>query len=289
MIKIIVDSTCDMPENIYSDNEIKMVPLVIGFNGKDYLDKVTIGIDEVYAAMKKDILPKTSQPRPVDFYRIFEEYASKGVDFLFLSFSSRLSGTYQLAYSIIQEMKSQYPNVNMEAIDTKSGSSAIGLIVIQAVKLIEADYSFLKVTEILKELIQYVEHIFTITDLNWLIKGGRIGRGQGVIGNILDIKPILEVKDGFMEVIAKVRGSKRALNNVVELVASRIAEFPDQVIGISHADDLESALLLKKMIIDKIGDKKIMIDKIGSVLGTHLGIGGVGVFFFNKRPEVYID
>lgn len=289
MTKIIVDSTCDLPKHIIDKYGIKVLPLRVYINGKEFWDKVTIKVEEVYNAMKNGILPKTSLPNPKETYDLFKKYASKGTDFIFYSFSSKLSSTYQTAAMIIKELKEQYPNVKMEIIDTKAGAIGSGLITLQGAKLAQAGASFNNIIKASKEYSEHIEHIFTINDLSWLLKGGRINKSQAIIGNLLNIKPILHVRDGKMEVIEKIRGRKKSLNRVVDIVQQRIKEFPNQIIGISHADDLETALEIKDMIIKKIGNNKILIDKIGSVLGSHLGIGGVGVFFFNKKHKLYIN
>lgn len=288
MVKIVVDSTCDLPDEIMNKYDIKLLPLMVNLNGKDFLDKVTIKVDQVYDAMRKGICPTTSQPNPQSVYQLFQDCISNGYSFIYLAFSSKLSGTYDTIYSIMKIFKEKYSDVKMDIIDTKSGSMATGLIALQAAKMIEAGNNFETVVNAAKELSQHVEHIFTIDDLNWLIKGGRISKGEAIIGNMLNIKPILHVNDGMMEVIHKVRGRKKALNTIMDIIEDRISNFPDQIIGISHADDIETAMELQSMIIDRIGDVKIIINKIGSVLGSHLGIGGVGVFFFNQKNDLYI-
>lgn len=289
MTKIIMDSTSDLPNNFIKKYDIDILPLRVYIDNKEYIDKVTVTVDEVYDAMKKGICPKTSLPNPKKVYELFKEYAVKGKDFIFYSFSSKLSSTYQTAYLVIEELKKQYPNVKMEVIDTKSGSVASGLIALQGAKLVELKTSFERIIQISRESIKHIEHIFTIDDLSWLLKGGRISKGGAIIGSALNIKPILDVENGEIKVIKKIRGRKRALNTVVDIVQQRIKEFPNQIIGIAHASDLKTALALKDMIIKKIGCNNIMIEKIGSVLGSHLGLGGVGVFFFNKKPGFYID
>lgn len=289
MVKIIVDSTCDLPDEIMDKYDIKLLPLIVNLNGKDFLDKVTIKVDQVYDAMRKGICPMTSQPNPRSVYQLFQDCISDGYSFIYLAFSSKLSGTYDTICGIMQSFKEKYSNIKMDIVDTKSGSTATGLIALQAAKMVEEGKNFETVVDATKELAQHVEHIFTIDDLNWLIKGGRISKGEAIIGNILNIKPILHVNDGVMEVIQKVRGRKKALNTIMNIIEDRISNFPDQIIGISHADDIETAMELQSMIKDRIGDVKIIINKIGSVLGSHLGIGGVGVFFFNQRNELYVD
>lgn len=284
MIKIMVDSTCDLPDEFIKKYDIKILPLRVSLEDEEYLDKESIQVDEVYSAMRKGIIPKTSQPSPKDIYDIFNEYCTNGLDFIYLSFSSVMSGTYQLAYSMLQEFKEKYPAVKMEIIDSKGGSTATGLIALHAARLCkENGQDFESIIGKIQELVNHVEHVFTISDLDWIIKGGRISRAKGIIGNMLDIKPILDVKDGAMEVIKTVRGRKKALQTVVDILEERAGKSTDQIIGVSHADDLKTAEELIDIIKTRLGYKDFIVNKIGSVLGTHLGIGGVGIFFFNKE------
>lgn len=296
MIKILVDSTCDLPDSIIKKYDIRVLPLRVLLEGKEYLDKKTIQVDDVYSAMRKGIVPKTSLPNPKDIYDIFDEYCTKGYDFIYLAFSSVLSGTYGLAKSIIEEFRSKYPGINMEVIDSKGGSTATGLIALQAAKLCQkCGQSFDSIVSSIQELINHIEHVFSISDLSWLIKGGRISKASGIIGNILDIKPILDVENGSMIVIKKVRGMKKALNTLVDILEERTRNCSNQIIGISHADDLKTAEKLMEIIKKRLGCTKFMVNKIGSVLGSHLGIGGVGIFFFNEKDpdfslsELYCD
>lgn len=290
MTKIIMDSTSDLPDGIIEKYSIDILPLRVFIKDKEYLDKVTISVEDVYDAMRKGICPMTSLPNPKKTYEAFKKYASNGIDFIFYSFSSKLSSTYETCYLIIEKLKKEFPNVKMDIVDTKAGSFASGLIALQGAILAKLGNKFEDIVKASKENIQYIEHIFTIDDLSWLLKGGRISKSGAIIGNALNIKPILDVQDGKMVVIKKIRGRKRALNTVVDLVQQRIKEFPNQIIGITHADDLKTALEIKDMIIERIGNNNnILIEKIGSVLGSHLGIGGVGVFFFNKKPDSYVN
>lgn len=289
LTKIIMDSTADLPADIIEKCGIDILPLRVNIGGKEYIDKVTITVEKVYEAMRKGIHPDTSLPNIKTTYELFEKYASKGIDFIFYSFSSKLSSTYETCYLIMEELKQNYTDVKMKILDTKGGSFASGLIAMQGALLSKVGISFQEIVDISKENIKSIEHIFTIDDLTWLLEGGRIAKTEEMLGKILNIKPILHVDDGEMIVIDKIRGRKRALKTVVDLVEERIRDFPDQIIGITHADDLEAALKVKDMIFNRIGNNNIFIEKIGGVLGSHLGIGGVGVFFFNNRPQVYIN
>lgn len=286
--KIIIDSTTDLPAEVIAKYDIDLLPLNILLEEKVYQDKLTIDVEEVYEAMREGVYPKTSLPNIVDMYRVFERYAKKGRDFIFYSFSSRMSSTFQTSKMIVDELKENYKELKMEVIDTKGGSFASGLIVWQGAALSKAGYAFEQIVRLSKENVENIEHVFTIDDLKWLVEGGRVSRSGAVIGSALNIKPILDVQDGQIMLIQKVRGRKRSLNTVVDLVVTRLGDFKDQTIGIVHADDFETALLVKEMIAQRLDEANILIEKIGSVLASHLGIGGVGVFFFNQKPKIYI-
>lgn len=289
MLKLIVDSTCDLPEEYLEENEILVLPLKILLEEKEYLDGETISLEEVYTAMKRGIMPMTAQPAPETIFNIFKNYAVKGQEFIYLAFSSAMSGTFQLAATILDEIKEEYSTLNMAVVDSMGGSTATGLIVIQTIEFMKkCNDEFNKVVEYMKLLTCSIEHIFTISDLNWLIKGGRIGKTQGMIGNILGINPILDVNDGRMEVIRKTRGRKKAFAMVVDLLEERAGKNKDQIIGISHADDKAAAEELVSLIRERLGFSRFIINKIGGVLGSHLGIGGVGVFFFRQEAPLQV-
>ncbi len=287
MIRFIVDSTCDLPGDMMEKYGILMIPLHVLLNGNDYRDKVEIEPEQIYEAMRRGQVPKTSQVGPEDVYQTFQGCIDRGEDFIYLAFSSGLSGTYQLSKVILEEFRQKYPGLRMQIVDSKAGSVAIGLMALQAVQMIEAGCGFDDVVKHLAFMAEHVQLIFTIADIGWLVKGGRLSRIQGVLGSILEIKPILEVKNGLIEVFKKARGSQKALSMMADTLIERVAAFPEQIIGISHSDNLPGVEKLKKLLEDKLGATNFIISKIGSVLGTHLGIGALGLFFFNQRPEPY--
>lgn len=289
MNKIIVDSTCDLPEALLRQYDIRVLPLHIILGETEYRDKETIGVEGIYEAMRNGIVPRTSQVSSGDLYDTFQEYCTKGYNFIYIAFSSALSGTYQTSRMILSDFKKKYQNLKMKVLDSRSGSTATGLLALQAAKMVEQGYEYETVLENLNRMIQHIEHLFTITDLKWLVKGGRLDPLHGMIGTLLGVKPILGVKNGSIEVIKKVRGSGHALTYLIDQVAERIREFPEQLIGISHSDNPAGAEALRDAIAERIGAKRFLVNKIGGVLGAHLGIGGLGVFFFNKKFAFYID
>ncbi len=280
MIRIVVDSTCDMPQALIDRYGIEVLPLHVLVGDKEYLDGVTITTKEVYALMRQDILPKTSQVSAADTHDRLEAFVRQGEDVLCLAFSARMSGTYALIRQIMEELKERYPERSLCTLDSKGGSFATGLIAIEAAKAAASGTPFDGVVGRCRFLIEHVEHVFVISDLTWMIRGGRISKTLGYTANLLGIKPVLDVDDGEMEVIQKVRGRKRSMERVADIVAERAARH--QTIGITHADDIEAARAMEAMLRRRLPDCEFMIEEIGAVLGVHLGIGGVGVFFFNR-------
>lgn len=284
-IKIIVDSTCDLPDEIKEKNNIHVIPLGVQINENTYLDGITIKTNEIYEEMKKGLYPKTSAVNPEIFKRSFEQYLLEGMDVLYIGFSSKLSGTFQNALMASDELKNKYPEGKIVCIDSRTGALGTGLLVLKAISFIEKENTLDKIKEKMAFIIEHIHGIFTVDDIEWLYRGGRISKGKAIVGKMLNIKPIIIVKDGEMIPIHTVRGMKRAFKYIVEHVQSIIGNFTDQVIGISHAADLEKAGIMKKMMETYTGCEKYITQLIGSVLGVHLGIGGVGVFFFDEEAK----
>lgn len=287
MVKLIVDSTCDI-NNLITDNyDIEVIPLNIIIDEVSYLDNVDIDIDTVYKNMKAGKVPKTSLVSFESVTKAFDKCLLNNDDFIYLAFSSKLSGTYEFAKNILNVYKEKYPKRKMEIIDSKGGAGGTGLIAIQALKMIEKNLPFEVIIKQIRFMINHIVYYFTISDLEWLSKGGRISKPLGYVGNKLNIKPYLTLIDGKIIVSKMIHGSKKTLNTLIRDVQAGTDKFKKQTIGISHADDLDTALKVEEKIKDSIGDCKTTIFQIGAVLGSHLGIGGVGVFFFNEEPEFY--
>lgn len=283
-INIIIDSTTDLSQEVIKEYSIEVLPLGVYIENKGYLDGIDIKTEDVYKSIRKGKIIDTSQVSPLLFRNCFEKHALKGDSCIYIAFSSELSGTYQTAVMIKNELLEIYPDFDLDIIDSKGGSTATGLTVYQAAKMARAGRTKPEIIDLVKFNSEHVEHIFTIDDLKHLHRTGRISKTSAIIGDLLGIKPILHVKKGKIIPIEKARGQNKALKRILELMEERGAK-DNHIIGISHADDLEMALKLKCMIEEKFGTKEIMINLIGSVLGVHLGIGGVGVFFFNKQWE----
>ena len=289
MIRIIVDSTCDLPEFLLTQYNIISLPMVVSIDSVEYLDKVEIDHNEVYAAIEKGRSIKTAQVDLDSATKIFTERCENGEDFVYIAFSSNMSCTYSSACEVLRDFRSRYPDVSMEVIDSKGGCLATGLIALQAARLADKGFCFDDIVSKTIEMINTIEHIFTIADIRWLVKGGRLDPVKGTIGAILNVKPILTVTNGMMDLIKKARGTKNAVASVIELVVEKTKEFPEQVIGIAHTNNRTGADDLKKRLSERLRGSTFIMCEVGSVLGAHLGIGALGVFFFNKKPSLYLS
>ena len=287
MIKLIVDSACDINSEITENYDIEVIPLSISIDGISYLDGIDIDIDTVYNHMKNGKVPKTSQVSFESVSEAFDKCISNNDDFIYLAFSSKLSGTYNFAKKIIDDYKKKYSERKMEIIDSKGGAGGNGLIALQTIKMIKRNLSFETIINQIEFMVNHITYYFTISDLEWLSKGGRINKAVGYMGNALNIKPYLTVKDGKMIVTKMIHGSKKTIQTLINDVKTGTAKFSNQIIAISHADDLKAALNVEQKIKESVVGCKTTIFEISAVLGSHLGIGGVAVFFLNEKPEFY--
>jgi len=281
-VKILADSASDLTDTYYEQYDIDRASLTVHLHGKDYKDGVDITPKTVYDAMKEGADTKTSQVSPQTFQTIFTSYMEKEQPLVYLAFSSALSGTYQTAKMVEQKIKEEHPEAPIHVIDLKCASLGYGLAVLRAAKLAQEGATSEEIMEMAVYHAEHMEHIFTVDDLEYLYRGGRDSKTAAFVGSLLKIKPILHVEDGTLIPLEKIRGSKKVLSRMLEIMEDRGIDLENQVIGINHGDDLERAEQLAAMIKEKFGTKEIVIEMIGSVIGAHTGPGTIGLYFLNK-------
>jgi DegV family protein with EDD domain len=287
LIKILSDTCCDLPEDIIEEYDIDILPIVVLKGEKEYLDRVTIDAVDVYNGMRNGEVYKTAQIPPSTFQKKFEEYAKNNESCIYLAFSSGLSGTYQTSVIVLEGIKEQYPDFDMDIIDTKAASVGFGLIVLEAAKLAKEGKSKEEILKAINFYKENVEHIVYVDNIEYLYRGGRVSRTQSVVGGLLNIKPIIEMKDGKLVPFDKVRGKNNGYKKLLDTMAERgkAADFTKQVIGINHADDINGALKLKELIEERFGAKEFVINIIGATIGAHVGPGTLSVFFLRENYE----
>lgn len=284
-VKILSDSGCDLPIEIIKEYNIDILPIVVINDDKEYLDQLTISPKEVFDGMRNGVIYKTAQITPLCFQDKFEEYAKNGDSVIYIGLSSGISGTYQTSLFVKEEVKERYPDLDIDIIDSTAASLGFGLVVLEAAKLAKQGKSKQDIIDGVYEYRNNLEQIFTVDDLEYLFRGGRVSRAAAMVGGILNIKPVLEVTiDGKLEPFEKVRGRNKVLKRMVEIMGEREKEpsFKNRTIGISHGDDIEAANKLKEMIAEAYGSTEFIMSDVGAAIGSHSGPGTIALFFSNK-------
>jgi DegV family protein with EDD domain len=281
-VRIFADSASDLPLQFIKEHNVTLFPLVVQLDGKEYEDLLTIQPIEVFNAMRDGKVASTSQVSPHYFKEEFTKLAIEGQTGIYIAFSSELSGTCQTAMMVKAEVEEEYPNLDLTIIDTKCASLGVGLVVKTAVELLEKGATKEEILEGIQFSCKHMEHIFTVDNLEYLARGGRISKASAFVGGLLNIKPLLHVEDGKLIPLEKIRGNKKVIKRIMELIEERGVNLSEQTIAISHADAEATVLELKKQIEEKFGTKSVFINSIGSAIGAHVGPGTMAIFFLNN-------
>ena len=283
-IRLFADSASDLPTAFYEEHEVTLVPLRVLIDDEEFEDLVTIQPKDVFQQIRNGKMPKTSQASPLLFQQIFTDLAKSGDSGIYVTFSSELSGTYQTAVMIKDQVKDEYPDLNLTIIDSKCASLGYGLIVRQAASMQKQGAGPEEIIKVIQEQCLHMEHLFTVEDLDYLAKGGRVSKASAFLGGLLNVKPLLHVEEGKLVPLEKIRGKKKVLKRIIEVMEQRGENLDQQIIAISHGDDAELAQEAKQLIQEKFNPKEIYINIIGAAVGSHAGPGTLAIFFLNEYP-----
>ena len=275
-IKIITDSTLDLPADLVREKGIEVLPLLINFGEESYLDGVEINTHDMLERIEKEnILPTTAQVTPSRFEETFKKYLDEGYKIVTLTLSSEMSGTYQSACIAKNMLESD----DIVVIDSRNVTSGLGVLVLKACEFRDNGDNIFEIEEKIKNLIPKVKSSLSFESLENLVRGGRLSKTAGTIGSVLGLRLILEVKDGQMAVKDKVRGSKKALKKA-------ISDFENGNV------DFDSPIVIDEILNEEIyeGLKKYFEEKnieyihgiVGCTVGIHSGTKACGVFFIEK-------
>lgn len=283
---ILSDSSCDLPEDLKKEYNIDVVPFYVSFDKENYLkENIDININDFYKKVTNEkIIPKTSLPSMEDYSNYFKKHLENGVDILCFTLCSELSGSYQSAINAANIMLEDYPDRKILVIDSKKATVAQGLLVIEASKMQKAGFSLEETYEKMESLKQEGIIIFTIDSLEYLQKGGRIGKASALAGSLLNIKPILLLLNGILEPHSKVRGRKKSLSEVLKIFDEYINEdISKYQIAIAHAYCKDEAIELEKALNEKYNiNLSYPIFDIGITVGAHTGATAIGIGFIKK-------
>ncbi len=281
-LRIVTDTSCDLPEDYLRKYAIKMLPLKITFeNDQTFLDRLEISPGEFVKKMQSSrTLPKTSAPDPATFTRCFEKGLKECGQVLFISISSGLSSTYQSA-----QLASQMINhCNIKLFDTLTASLGTGIAAIHAAEMASAGISLDEIVGKLYKMRESREVLFTLDTLENVVKGGRLSKLQGMAGTVLSIKPILRGNSqGVPEVAEKIMGRNKAMHRLVAMLGEvyHPSLLKEKLIGISHVSCPEDALRFARSIQEKYHpQREMIISEMGATIGTYAGAGGLMVNVF---------
>ena len=282
--RIITDNCCDFPTTMYEELNVSVVNLSLRFRGEEYTEFDEAFLKQVYDGLRAGEEATTSAVNPTGWEAAIEPALAAGEDALVMAFSSGLSTTYQSAVIAATELAEKYPDRKIRVIDTLCASLGQGLLVWHACQKRDSGMGFEELCTWLEENKLNLCMWFTVDDLMFLKRGGRISAATALVGTMLQIKPVLHVDDeGHLINVAKARGRKAALEALAKKVGDTGLPGENDTVFISHGDSIDDAKLLEKILQEKYGVKKAFINYVGPVIGSHAGPGTIALFFMGSK------
>lgn len=274
-MKIVTDSTADLTKELYEKYDITPVPLTIHLGAKTWRDFYDIDLDEFYSLLARSTgVPTTSQPSPQDFMNAFAPYVERGEPILSIHISSRLSGTYQSA----NLARNHFPHSQIEVIDSRQASLGLGQTILMLTEKIDKGASFAEIVRKAKDLADREQTYFSVDSLQYLQRGGRIGKAQAFVGTLMKIKPLMRLVEGEIQPVEKIRTTERLLNRFVELLEKEATGGHVRYsLAESDNSDIVDALLERLQKVKNASP--VYRAKIGGVVASHAGPGTLGMTF----------
>ena len=284
---LMTDSSCDLPENLANEMDLTVLPLSYTQNGETMQNRLSASAGEIrrfYQRLREGIGAVTTGVNFDAAYTAMENVLQKGKDVLCLAFSSALSCTYASFHSAAKELREKYRDRKIYVVDTRSASLGQGLLVYLTAAQKKIGLSIDAVRDFAEKTKLKVCHLFTVDDLMHLRRGGRISTAAAFVGSMLSVKPIMHMDDeGRLIPLFNVRGRKRSISTLAELMSQQVENAEEQTVFISHGDCEEDAKTLADMIREKLHVKSFVTHFVGPVIGAHSGPGTLALFFVGKH------
>jgi DegV family protein with EDD domain len=276
-IRIVTDSTCDLPDEVLKEYNIAVAPLTVRFGQRSFKDRVEISTEEFFEKMgKSKEVPSTSQVSVGEFTDIFKALGENGGTVLGLFLSSRLSGTYQSAVIARNVLGLE----NIHVMDTKLTTLAQGLVVLKAAQMARDGHSLQEIKDMVTYMSDNMYSIIILGTLTYVEKGGRIGAGTALVGNLLNIMPVVTFSEGEVKLLGKIRGRKRTVSWLVNHIENLGIRLKDRVVGINYIGDSKIVGEVKDALKKGFNAKEFVVGTVGSVIGTYSGPDmALGVYF----------
>ncbi len=283
---VATESNCDMDPVFLKENEVCVIPHYYTVEDEEYGDGKELSVEEFYNALREGKNAATMASNPAVILEKFEEYAKQGKDILYISFSSALSCGYNNIFNGAREIMDEYPDMKIKVIDTLSASLGEGIMIRKALDMKKQGKTLEETADWIEQHTENLNVQFTVDDLNFLYRGGRLSKTSAVLGTVINIKPIIYIdKNGKLVALDKVRGRKKSLVTLVDNMEAKLGKFKDEqvFVGIVHGDCETEANFLADLIKERLGYTDIEIRPIGPSIGAHSGPGAVGIIFLGEE------
>lgn len=284
MIKLFCDMGADIPEEIAKKYDINVLTMIISDGEKEYILGKNIDKYKLFDGMEKGLIFSTSQVAYKDFYDSFKEVILNGDDVIYISLSSGISGTFNTAIMAKNALIEEFPDAKIYIEDSLGASLGYGLNVIKTAKLISQNKNIDEILESIRFSAKHTKYIFSVDDLTYLYRGGRLNKAKFIIGSLLNVNPIMHIssENGTLEMIDKARGHK-ALKKKINSILSEYKEILNrQTIMVLHGDCEEKALELKNSLNDEFEELDIVIKGLDAVIGCHTGRSIIAIVYLDK-------
>lgn len=284
---IMTDSSCDLPQELADQLGLEVLPLEVMADGKNYrnwLDGREIGFKEFYKLAREGKELKTSAVNTAAFEEKMEKLLEEGKDILYIGFSAGLSTTYNSGEAAARELREKYLDRKIYTVDTLAASLGQGMIIYYAAKKKEAGATIEEVRDFVENEKLHMCHWFTVDDLNYLKRGGRISAATAAVGTMLSIKPVMHMdNEGHLVAVGKARGRKAALCQLLDTMGELGEGLEGQTTFICHSDCMDDAQYVASQMKERFGVAQVNINWIGPVIGAHTGPGTIGIFFWGRE------
>jgi len=282
--RIITDNCCDFPADMYEELNLSVVPLVVRFQDKEVSQYSEKWLKKMYAGLRAGEEATTSAVNPQGWEQVIEPVLAAGEDALVMAFSSGLSTTYQSAVIAATELSEKYPDRKIRVIDTLCASLGQGLLVWYACQKRDEGMEFEELANWLEDNKLNLCHWFTVDDLMFLKRGGRVSAATALVGTMLQIKPVMHVDDeGHLINVSKARGRKASIEALAKKLGETGLPGANNTVFVSHGDCIEDVKLLEGILKEKYGVKNVFSYYVGAVIGSHSGPGTMALFFLGRK------
>ena len=281
---IITDTCCDFPTEMYGQLHLSVVPLSVNYRGQTVNQYSEQWLQELFQGLRAGEVATTAAVNPHQWQEVIEPVLQAGEDALVLAFSSGLSTTYQSAVIAADELQERYPERTVKVVDTLCASLGQGLLVYYACQKRDSGMSLTELTQWCEENKYHLCHWFTVDDLMYLKRGGRVNAATALVGTMLKIKPVLHIDNaGHLINVSKTRGRKAAIDALADKIGEMGLPGENDTVFICHGDCIEDAQYLEQQVKERFGVKNVFIYYVGAVIGSHSGPGTLALFFMGKQ------